>query len=103
MTDSRPGERACPLAAADCRNRYRADAGQGRVAERLRECRGVSGASTGRFRLNRQRGKLMGVCAGMADCFGWDVTLVRVGWVAATLLGFGSLVLLYIAIGLIAD
>lgn len=62
----------------------------------------MSGASTGRFRLNRQRGKLMGVCAGMADCFGWDVTLVRVGWVAATLLGFGSLVLLYIAIGLIA-
>lgn len=62
----------------------------------------MSGASTGRFRLNRQRGKLMGVCAGMADYFGWDVTLVRVGWVAATLLGFGSLVLLYIAIGLIA-
>ena len=55
------------------------------------------------FRLNRQRGKLMGVCAGMSDYFGWDVTLVRVAWVVGTLFGLGSLILLYIAIGLVAD
>lgn len=55
------------------------------------------------FRLNKSRGKLMGVSAGMADYFGWDVTLIRVGWVIGTLLGFGSLILIYLAIGLIAD
>ena len=46
---------------------------------------------------------VMGVSAGMADYFGIDVTLVRVGWVVGTLLGFGSLILIYLAIGLIAD
>lgn len=59
--------------------------------------------SAGGFRLNRERGKFMGVSAGIADHFGIDVTLVRVAWVAGTLLGFGSLVLIYLAIGLIAD
>jgi phage shock protein C len=59
--------------------------------------------SSGGFRLNRERGKIMGVSAGMADYFGIDVTLVRVAWVAGTLLGFGSLLLIYLAIGLIAD
>ena len=55
------------------------------------------------FRLNRERGKIMGVSAGIADYFNVDVTLVRVAWVAGTLLGFGSLILVYLAIGLIAD
>ncbi|WP_310533489.1 PspC domain-containing protein [Novosphingobium sp.] len=62
----------------------------------------TSGKSAG-FRLNKARGKVMGVSAGMADYFGIDVTLVRVGWIAGTLLGFGSLILIYLAIGLIAD
>lgn len=64
--------------------------------------RGTS-AATGGFRLNRDRAKIMGVSAGIADYFGWDVTLVRTGWVVGTLLGFGSLILVYLAIGLIAD
>ena len=55
------------------------------------------------FRLNREQGKVMGVSAGIADYFGVDVTLVRVGWVVGTLIGFGSLILVYLAIGLIAD
>ena len=55
------------------------------------------------FRLNKTQGKFMGVSAGIADYFGWDVTLVRLGWVVGTLLGFGSLILVYLAIGLIAD
>ena len=45
----------------------------------------------------------MGVCSGIADSFGWDVTLVRVGFVIGTLVGFGSLILVYLAIGLLAD
>lgn len=55
------------------------------------------------FRLNKQRAKIMGVSAGLADYFGLDVTLVRVAWVIGTLVGFGSLILIYLAIGLIAD
>jgi len=61
------------------------------------------GGSPSRFRLNKTSGKVMGVCAGIADYLGWDVTLVRVAWLVGTLLGFGSLVLVYLAIGLIAD
>ena len=54
------------------------------------------------FRLNRERGKLMGVCAGIPT-LRLDITLVRVVWAVGTLVGFGTLVLIYIAIGLIAD
>ena len=63
--------------------------------------RGVVPASG--FHLDHERGKLMGVCSGIADYFGWDVTLVRIAFVAGTLIGFGSLLLVYLAIGLIAD
>lgn len=55
------------------------------------------------FRLNPDQGKFMGVSAGMADYFGIDVTLVRLGWVLGTIFGAGSLILVYLAIGLIAD
>lgn len=55
------------------------------------------------FRLNKERGKVMGVCAGIADRFGIDVMLVRIAFVIGTLAGFGSLLLVYLAIGLIAD
>lgn len=55
------------------------------------------------FRLNKADGKFMGVSAGIADYFGVDVTLVRLAWVVGTLVGFGSLLLIYLAIGLIAD
>jgi len=55
------------------------------------------------FRLNKTEGKLMGVCAGIADYFGWDVSLIRIGFVLATLLGAGSPVLIYLVIGLVAS
>ena len=55
------------------------------------------------FALDRRNRKLMGVCSGIARHFGIDVTLVRVGFVLGTLLGFGSFLLIYLAIGLIAD
>lgn len=54
------------------------------------------------FIINRPEAKIMGVCAGIADYFGWDVTLVRVGFVAAAIFGFGSPVLLYLLIGIVA-
>ncbi len=65
--------------------------------------RGNSAPVTRSFRLNQERGKFMGVSAGIADYFNIDVTLVRLGWVIGTFVGFGSLILVYFAIGLIAD
>ena len=55
------------------------------------------------FHLGRGNKKIMGVCSGIANYFGWDVNIVRIAWVIGTLLGVGSLLLVYLAIGLIAD
>ena len=64
--------------------------------------RDVSSARRG-FHLSKADAKFMGVCSGIADSFGWDVTLVRVGFVVGTLIGVGSLLIVYLAIGLLAD
>ncbi|WP_164156966.1 PspC domain-containing protein [Sandarakinorhabdus rubra] len=53
--------------------------------------------------LDKSNGKLMGVCAGIANRFGWDVTLVRIAFVLATLFGFGSAIIVYLVIGLLAN
>lgn len=53
--------------------------------------------------LNRTNKKILGVCAGLADWSGIDATVVRVAFVLTTLIGFGSPVLIYIALGLILD
>lgn len=55
------------------------------------------------FRLDRTRGKLMGVCGGLANYFGLDATLVRIGFTVGALLSLGTAILVYLAIGLIAD
>ena len=48
-----------------------------------------------------RRGKMIaGVCAGLADYFGLDVTLVRMGFVLLGLFGAGEL--LYIVLWVIA-
>ena len=44
---------------------------------------------------SRSNREFCGVCGGIAEYFGLDPTLVRVGWVLATLLG-GSGLLAYI-------
>lgn len=36
-----------------------------------------------KFELDRANGKFMGVCAGIAETTGWDVTLIRVALVVA--------------------
>lgn len=68
----------------------------------------VTGPSNGTppsrsFRLDKTNGKMFGVCSGISNYFGIDAMLVRIGFVLATLFGFGSPVLIYIAIALIAD
>ena len=48
-------------------------------------------------------GKIAGVCAGLADYFGWETWLIRVLVVSATLFGMQFLILLYIAGWFILD
>ncbi|MBN8485710.1 MAG: PspC domain-containing protein [Sphingomonadales bacterium] len=55
------------------------------------------------FRLDKVNGKFMGVCSGIANYFGWDANLVRIAFVLGTIFGAGSLILVYLAIGLIVD
>lgn len=56
----------------------------------------------GRFLINRGDAKVMGVAAGFADYTGVDVTLIRLGFVAATLLTGPVMLLFYILAGLLA-
>jgi phage shock protein C len=55
------------------------------------------------FRLDKRNGKLMGVCAGLAGYIGMSPLAWRLIFVAGTLIGFGSFILVYLAIGLLAD
>lgn len=55
-----------------------------------------------KFYLDKQNSKWMGVCSGIADYTGIDVTLIRIGMVAATLLGSGAPILVYLVAGYIA-
>ena len=55
------------------------------------------------FRRDREHKKLLGVCAGIASYFDLDVVLVRIAWAVATILGCGSMLLVYLAIALNAD
>lgn len=59
----------------------------------------VQPPSRTRFYRDTVNGKVMGVCAGIADYTGMDVTLVRIMMVAAILLGSGSPVVLYFIAG----
>ena len=54
------------------------------------------------FRLNKANGKIMGVCAGLADYSGMDLMLIRVLAVLLTVCGVGSTIILYLLVGLIA-
>ena len=55
------------------------------------------------FRLDRADGKVFGVCAGLANYMNVDPLVVRAVFVAGTIFGFGSFVLIYLAIALLAD
>ena len=60
------------------------------------------GEPTG-FRKDRMNGKVFGVCAGIANATDIDPMVVRLVFVAGTILGFGTFVLIYLAIALLAD
>jgi phage shock protein C len=48
-----------------------------------------------RFYRDKRNGKFLGVCAGIADYTGLDVTLVRICFIAAVIMGSGAPLLLY--------
>ena len=56
----------------------------------------------GRFLINRSDGKIMGVAAGLADYTGVDPTIMRLGFIAATLLTGPVMILFYVLAGLLA-
>ncbi len=57
----------------------------------------------GRFLINRQQGKIMGVAAGLADWTGVDPLLIRLGLVAALLLTGPIVILFYLLTGWLAS
>jgi phage shock protein C len=54
------------------------------------------------FRLDRSNGKMLGVCAGVAEHFDIDVTLVRVAFVLAVLTLFPVVLIAYFITAAIA-
>ncbi len=55
------------------------------------------------FLLDKTNGKFMGVCAGIANYFDLDALWIRLAFVLAAVMGFGSPVLIYLIIGLVAN
>ena len=50
-----------------------------------------------KFYLDKQHAKFKGVCAGIADYTGIDVSIVRIAMVLGTVLGSGALIIVYFA------
>lgn len=55
------------------------------------------------FYLDKQNGKVMGVCAGLADYTGFDVTLIRIMLIATIVMSGGSVLPCYFIAGFIAS
>ncbi len=55
------------------------------------------------FYLDKKHGKVMGVCAGLADYTGFDVTLIRILFILALFMGAGALLPVYFIAGWIAQ
>lgn len=55
-----------------------------------------------KFYLDKQNGKWAGVCAGIADYTGIDVTIVRIAFVVAAFMGSGFPILAYFIIAWMA-
>ena len=63
----------------------------------------TSGDVSRKFHLDTGNGKFLGVCAGLGRYFGIDPMVVRLIFAIGTLIGFGSFILIYFAIALLAD
>lgn len=55
-----------------------------------------------KFYLDKDKKKLLGVCAGIADYTGINVLWIRIGMIIGVCMGFGLLIPLYLLIGWLA-
>src|SRR6476469_5141831 len=60
-------------------------------------------ASRTRFYRDKRNGKFMGVCAGIADYTGFDVSLVRVCFLAAVFMSGGSILPFYVIAAMVTQ
>lgn len=65
--------------------------------------RPAGGGAPAGFHKDRTNAKVFGVCGGIANYMNVDPMIVRLVFVAGTIFGFGSFVLIYLAIALLAD
>jgi phage shock protein C len=56
-----------------------------------------------RLVLDKANKKILGVCAGLANWAGMDPMIVRLIFAVATLVGFGSPILIYIVLAMVLD
>ncbi|MBL0925291.1 MAG: PspC domain-containing protein [Sphingomonadaceae bacterium] len=56
-----------------------------------------------RLVLDKANKKILGVCAGLANWANMDPMIVRLIFTVATLVGFGSPILIYIVLAMILD
>ena len=56
-----------------------------------------------RLTLDKTNKKILGVCAGLANWSGIDAMIIRLIFATATVIGFGSPVLIYILLAMILD
>lgn len=75
----------------DRRDLDRYQAREGRLTEQP--------ASRTRFYRDQRNGKVMGICAGIADYTGFDVSLVRICFIAAVFMSGGSILPVYFIAG----
>ena len=56
-----------------------------------------------KFHLNKRDGRIMGVCAGLADYTGVEALWLRIAAVLLVIAGLGPLLIVYVIVGLVAD
>ncbi len=56
-----------------------------------------------KFRLDHANAKIAGVCSGIAKYLGMDPLIVRIIFAVGAVAGFGTFILVYLAIWLLAD
>lgn len=63
----------------------------------------IDNSGSRKLHLDKVNGKALGVCSGLANYFGTDPLLIRLLFVVGTIAGFGSFVLIYLVLALLAD
>lgn len=59
------------------------------------------GPNLHRLRRNMRRGKIAGVCRGLADYFGWNVKWLRLAWILATVFFFPMPLIVYAVLAVV--